>query len=442
MVYDSAMRLRWIIAFFLIVAPLIPGQQTGGATDAEEVLRRVRGRLLTDLERLPRYTCVQTITRRYYRPPPRSASCSALITAHENQKEKLKLYGWDRLRLEVAIVEGNNVFSWVGQPRFESGTLEHLGGRGPLGSGDFGPFLHSILSRSTVTFKEEMPDANRRLLAYSYDMPVANSRYMVRTGAGWTPAAYSGMFVIDAEAGDIVSLTVRTAELPKSNSDCQAISEVQYGRTEIHDRKILIPGKTLLTTIARNGSEVHNLTEYASCREYAAKIRILLDDAPALETTPSSAPPAPVTPFPSGLHFRARIVTLIDSDRAAAGDAVEAVLRSPIRDKNNTELAPPGTRLHARLVGMEERAGFYFRVSLQFESIELKGVAVPLRATPDRSLANGASVFTAPALVSSEASTADVTNMTFSNQHLLLEKFDWSWTTLAVPAGDAGAKAP
>ena len=47
------------------------------------------------------------------------------------------------------------------------------------------------------------------------------------------------------------------------------------------------------------------------------------------------------------------------------------------------ELSPAGTRLHARLVGMEEVYGSYFRLSLQFESIELKGVAVPLRATPD-----------------------------------------------------------
>ena len=39
------------------------------------------------------------------------------------------------------------------------------------------------------------------------------------------------------EAGDIVSLTVRTAELPESNPDCHAISEVYYGRTEIHDRQ-------------------------------------------------------------------------------------------------------------------------------------------------------------------------------------------------------------
>ena len=450
------MRLRWIIALLLIAAPVILGQQTAGAPDAEEVLRRVRARLLSDLERLPRYTCVQTITRQYYRRSE-SPSCSALIAAHENRQHKLNPAGWDRLRLEVAIVEGNNVFSWVGEPHFGSGTLEQLGGRGPLGSGDFGPFLHSILSRALVTFKGEIPADNRRLLAFSYDMPAANSKYMVQTKAGWIATAYSGVFVVDpetgnpgpgdpkageAEGGDIISLTVRTAELPESNPDCQAISEVDYGRTEIHDRKILIPRETRLTTIARNGSEVHNVTEYASCREYAAKSRILLDGAPELEIAPSSAAPAPISAFPAGLHFHARIVTLIDSDKAAAGDRVEAVLRSPIRGKNNAELAPAGARLHARLVSMEERGGFYFHISLQFESIELKGVAVPLRATADKSLANGASLSTISVFVSPEPSREDVTNVTFRNQHLHLEKFDWSWTTLAAPAGVEGVKAP
>ncbi len=133
---------------------------------------------------------------------------------------------------------------------------------------------------------------------------------------------------------------------------------------------------------------------------------------------------------------------MIDSDRAAAGDPVELVLKSPIRDKNHAVLAPAGARLHARIVGMEEHSGFYFRISLQFESIELKGVAVPLRARADNSTPIGMSVFTAEVWVSSQASTEDVTNMTFRRQHLHLEQFDWSWTTLATPAGNQGVNAP
>lgn len=451
--YDVPMHSRWAIPMLIAASMLAAAAQSGD--DADAALRRTRERLLADLERLPRYTCVQTVTRRYYRPRSDSASCSTLMTAHERQKDKLSLGWWDRLRLEVAIVDGENVFSWVGAPRFERGTLEQLSGRGPLGSGDFGPFLHSILGRASVTFSGKMPD-NQGLLAYSYNVPVADSRYMVWTDSGWTPTAYGGVFVIDPEAEDIVSLTVRTAELPEGNPDCQAISEVDYGRTEIHDRRILIPRETRLTAIARNGSEIHNVTEYESCREYSARSRIVLEGlagsnaappgppgaAPAVATTHSTAPAAPTTPFPAGLHFHARIVTLIDSDTAAAGDPLELVLRSPIRDKNHAVLAPAGARLHARLVGMEQRGGFFFRVSLQFESIELKGLAVPMRARADNSNPIGMSVFMSAVSVSSQAPTEDVTVMTFFRQHLHIEKFDWSWTTLAVPAGQAVVSAP
>jgi hypothetical protein len=432
------MRRHRSSTILMVIAASVLAVAAQSPDDAESALRRTRERLLADLERLPRYTCVQTITRRYYRPQS-EGSCSELMAAREKRKSKPGLRGWDRLRLEVAIVDGDNVYSWVGAPRFESGTLEQLAGRGPLNSGDFGPFLHSIFNGASVTFKGQEPAGKRRLLAYSYEMRAERSKYMVKTDAGWTATAYNGVFVLDPEANDIVSLTVRTAELPQSNPDCQAISEVEYGRTQIHDRMVLIPRETRLVTIDRQGSETQSLTVYASCREYASKTRMLFDAPPTAGARAGAVPPplpAP-TPMPSGLHFRGRIVTPIDSDTAAAGDPIEAVLRSPIRDKN-VELAPAGARLHGRLVGMEQRTMPLdsFRISIQFESIELKGRAVPLRAAPESSTIIGVSVFRTPVWVLPGDASPDVTAIVFRKAHLLLEKFDWSWTTLASSGGE------
>lgn len=450
--YDVPMRLGWSIQLVMVVSALLTG--SAQAPDAESTLQRTRERLLADLDRLPRYTCVQTIVRRYYRPQSEAGSCSGLMAAHEKRKGESGLRGWDRLRLEVAIVDGDNVYSWVGAPRFESGTLEKLAGRGPLSSGDFGPFLHSIFTRATVTFKGEEPDGSHRLLAYSYDVPAERSRYMVKTDSGWAATAYRGEFVLDAAANDIVSLTVRTAELPESNPDCQAISAVDYGRTQIHDRPVLVPRATRLVTIDRQGSETHSVTEYASCREYASKTRMLFDTPSAGDaaSSPTSSPPpssslsepASATPFfPAGLRFHGRIVSLIDSGTAAAGDAIEVVLRSPIRDKNNLELAPAGARLHGRLLGVEERTTplDVLRLLIQFESIDLHGRTVPLRATPESSVMVGISVFRAPVSVAPEDDSPDVTALVFRKPHVRLQKFDWDWTTLAAsgeePAGNA-----
>src|SRR5262249_52771415 len=267
--YDVPMHLHRAIPIFLAASMLAAVAQS--PDDPDSVLRRTRERLLPDLARLPRYTCVQTITRRYYRPQMEGATCKKLMDAYGTRKSHSKPRGWDRLRLEVAIVEGENVFSWVGEPRFEKDTLEQLAGPGPLSSGDFGPFLHSIFTQASIIFQKEEQTGNRRLLSYSYDLPLERSGYRVRANEGWVLTAYSGAFVIDSEHSDIVSLAVRTDELPASTASCQAISEVEYGRTPIHDRMILIPGQTRLIVIDRQGGETESQTSYSSCREYASK---------------------------------------------------------------------------------------------------------------------------------------------------------------------------
>jgi hypothetical protein len=407
------------------------------AQDPEAALRRTRERVLADLERMPRYTCVQTITRRYFAAEGKTDSCVAIIAAHEKQSRKIKLSGWDRLRLDVAIAGGENVYSWVGAPRFESGTLEELAGHGPLSSGDFGPFLFSIFNGAAVTYQGEERAGGKRLLVYSYEMSRERSKYSIKGGQGWDITAYGGTFRLDPEASDIVALTIRTAELPASNPDCQAISEIQYGRALIHDRMVLLPRGTTLVALGRDGFETHSLTTFASCREYSSNVRLLLD-APAGDEVTSGANAAAATSeaaaLPAGLRFTGRLVTTIDSDTSAAGDPIELVLGSPIRDKEGQELAPAGARLHARLLGLEQHSARYdfFRVTLRFESIELNGHTIPLRAAPDHSLVNRRSFGGTPVFTAVDAGSEDLTAFVFPEEHLRLKKLEWNWITLPL----------
>src|SRR5262249_40133653 len=84
------------------------------APDPNAALQQTRDRLLADLDRMPRYTCVQTITRSYYdaRSGIRTPSCPGLIAIHNVREHMPSAFGWDRLRLEVAWVEGNNLHAW------------------------------------------------------------------------------------------------------------------------------------------------------------------------------------------------------------------------------------------------------------------------------------------------------------------------------------------
>jgi len=427
-----ALAHRWLGVLLVFPAPCF-AQPT---YDPAAALLSVRDRLLPELERLPRYTCVQTITRRYFRPEPHvlTPSCAALIAAHDKRTHELTLLRWDRLRMEVAIADGQNVYSWVGAPRFEEGGLEKLAGGGPLGSGDFGPFLGAILRKAEVSFRETQAAQKTPLLLYAYQMPLNRSSYRIKGDQGWMLTGYSGTLLLDPVDSDIVALKIRSDELRENKAVCQANSEIDYGRIVIHDRAILIPRETRLGIIDAKGSESLSTTEYSNCREYASKTRLLFEapqDHPATPATQNSAAPGQL---PAGLHLQGRIATPIDSDTAAAGDPIDIVLLKPLRDANRL-IAAAGTPIHARLKRVEQWPAGYTQVTLQFETIELNGTASPLRARADLAplaMTRGAGSM----LVSRDPASLDTTTLTYRGGHLHFRQFDWGWTTLPLDAKD------
>ena len=122
----------------------------------------------------------------------------------------------------------------------------------------------------------------------------------------------------------------------------------------------LIPRESRIVAVDREGAEMLNVNNYASCREYLGESVVRFDDADATgagvgdaNQTARETKPANI---PSGLTFDCRIVTPIDSDSSAAGDPVEAVLRDSIRDANGKVLAPRGARIHGRLAQFAARS--------------------------------------------------------------------------------------
>ena len=158
----------------------------GRAQESSEVLARAREKLLRSIHSLPRYTCIETINREYYSQlKPRALSmteapapsCKQILPGTVDQ---LPPQSTDRLRLEVAVADGREVFAWPGASKFDTRYIGDVLD-GPFGTGAFGTHLVDIFDNSGThfTYTGETTASGRRMFAYAFRVPKEASGFEV-----------------------------------------------------------------------------------------------------------------------------------------------------------------------------------------------------------------------------------------------------------------------
>src|SRR6185369_10656113 len=98
----------------------------------DALFAQVRARMIGNLSRLPNYTCLQTIERKV-----RQAS-----------SRRYELV--DVVRLEVALVNGKELFSWPGAGKFEDKEISEIVSGGAIGNGTFALHAKSVFQSRTA----------------------------------------------------------------------------------------------------------------------------------------------------------------------------------------------------------------------------------------------------------------------------------------------------
>ena len=130
MKYSAILVFSLLTAVSMLAAP--PGQMPSDSGDGA-LLGRVRQVVAGMLVRLPNFTCLETLER----------------SERMGGEKRFRLL--DRLRLEVAYVNGQELYAWPGSSKFDETALHSLiTGAGAYGTGDFGEHLR-------VTYREDMP---------------------------------------------------------------------------------------------------------------------------------------------------------------------------------------------------------------------------------------------------------------------------------------------
>lgn len=381
------------LAAWLLALAAARGQAEG---NPEQVLERARAKFQAMAHDLSRYACIETVERQYFQPvldtkaealaEAPAASCDA-VKANPHQPQKLE--STDRLRLEVTVSEGREIYSWPGATRFDSRDVDEIIREGPIGTGSFGTHLLGIFDNPGVQFRfaGRQTVEQREILEYSFHVGLEASRYRVKAGAAWRAIAYSGSFWLDAQSLELRRLTVRADEVPRETSICELNAALDYGRVHIGDGEALLPRQGQLQISLASGRQTNNLTTFADCREYQAESAVSFEEGGDVKSAPSRTTVRAPLAIPLGLPVTLALAAGIDTDSAAAGDPVSAKVVKAVRRPGTDEvLIPAGATVRGRVTRVEHHIlpTPYFLVAISFNRLVIQDTTAPFAARSER----------------------------------------------------------
>jgi hypothetical protein len=358
---------------FLAVASLRAGEP-----DANQLLDRVRTRIQEVLARAPKYTCSLSVTREYYLPTfsRQPQSCAELASWKQYSTYARSLYSSNRLKLEVAVADGREVFSWAGAGKFDERELADMLSEGPTGTGSFAGFLSNIFDGKSAQIIYKGGDSDRSW--YDYSVPLAASNHRYRAGKQWVLVAYEGAFQVNNANADLLHLTVRIGHPPAATRNCETTAELDYQP----GGDFLVPTEMRQRFINNTGTEAENTARYSACREFHSESTVNFGGGAAGPRPASSHAAAPV-PAPANRPVTLELARAIDTANAAAGDFFTGRLVQAIRDTRGRVLVPAGALIQGHLTRVQRyHQASQTTVVFQPEYVVGDGGQIPIALLP------------------------------------------------------------
>lgn len=324
------MRKTRLAGLGLVVAALAWGQYDSRAPLSKDdiLMARIRAVVSESLSHLPNFICVQTIERSQRAP----------------NTKKFQLV--DNIRLEVAIVNGKELYAWPGSPKFEEQDLRDMVG-GAIGTGDFAMHARSVYLSGTAQYKylgiEEL--GGRRLHKFHYRVPIGQSRYYMRIEKAEGAVGYQGDLWNDAETLELVKFDMTIDEIPPHVPLKMGYKLLEYARVEIGGAGHTMPVSMEMTLEDMNGAVHRNRAVFSGCKQYTGESTLTFGDPPP--EAPVVEAPVVMT-LPEGLAVTMKLKEELDLSKAATGDPVVfEVSKDAVRE--GKVLLGKGARVELRL---------------------------------------------------------------------------------------------
>ncbi|MBL8175877.1 MAG: hypothetical protein JNK48_14470 [Bryobacterales bacterium] len=326
------MRLPLVCIPLLLAAPAV-FPQSGLAPEAL-LLAKVKLRAAENLERLPNYTCLETIER-----------SRRLVSSR-----RFELI--DMLRLEVGLVNRKELFAWPGSGEFTDQEISDMVGHGAIGNGSFAIHARSLFLSGTpeFTYIGERNRDGRNTVRWDYRVPLLHSGYRLRVKPLEAIVGYRGSVWVDAATLDLARIEIQVTEIPPHLPVSAASEVLEYQSVSIGQGAFLLPHTSALVIADLQGNESRNNTLFSNCRQFAGESVLSFGDAPETSAAPRPAPR--LLQLPPDLEFQLELRTPIEAGTTAVGDALEAFVVKDVKLKN-TILLPKGAKITGRVWKLE-----------------------------------------------------------------------------------------
>lgn len=356
----------------------------------QQVFDRVRENITAQLKKAANYTCVLTTERDYFTSlGPRG--CVAATTEGRDPDvvfggSNKRLFMHDRLRLDVAVSKGDEIFSWHGGKKFSSGSVADIVTSGPISSGTFVGYLQNIFFGRGVDLRYRIPSRDDGLFHFVYDVPLRASHHALSTGTGTVYTPFHGEFSADTKTFELVELSAVVDRPPKRSQLCLARSRVNYQTIPVGSGEARVPSEFLLETEDTAGFVTRSHSTYQACRVFAGESTVNFntqEDGPLATASPDTETKA----LPAGVRLSVALRTPVDDIHSFTGDTVEGVLMRPSHAGKLDITLPAGAVVSGVITQLERRYQpvEHYAVRIRLDSISFGGTHYNMAAIPEES---------------------------------------------------------
>lgn len=329
----------------------------------QELMERVRSVMLDNLVNQPNYTCLETVER------TRQTPGGGMLVQ-------------DTLRLEVALVDGKEMFAWPGASQFEDKDLRDLVSTGMFGNGSYGLYVRMVFGGGGPAFhyQGETQIRSQQMVRYDFRVPLRQSGYRVSVGRDEAIVGFHGSVYVDPVRAEVRRLEIYADDIPARLGLTAAEDRVDYDRVVIGDEEFLLPVESELH-MAGTGMNDRNRVRFSNCRKFAGESALIFDDPELLDVEEE---PLEIREFmlPADLLLSLELRENLRLSESAVGDAVSATLRGDLK-RGRDILVPKGAIAKGRIVRLDRMRG-QFVLAIQFQELEWRGGHAALRLRFER----------------------------------------------------------